>query len=292
MSGASSLRAQLRASIERPLVIAGGGTPLEALGAEQAGFDSFYLSGYVVAAWRHGLPDVGLLGALDIADALKAVTRVTDIPVICDADTGYGDEASVHATVRLLEQAGAAAVQLEDQAWPKKCGHMRDKRVIDRDEAVRKVAAAVAARRNPETVIIARTDAIAPVGIDEALLRAKRFVDEGADVIFIDAPQSMEQLEQIGREVTVPLLVNMSEGGKTPELSADEYHAMGFNIALFPASALLTAAPAIERLMTTLAATGDTRSLREEMWSLDQLNDLLQLDRYDRAGATFGSIAL
>jgi len=292
MSGAKTLRAQLRASVDRPLVIAGGGTPLEALGAEQAGFESFYLSGYVVAAWRHGLPDIGLLGALDIAEALRAVVRVTDLPVICDADTGYGDEASVHATVRLLEQSGAAAIQLEDQAWPKKCGHMRDKRIIERDEAVRKVAAAVAARRNPDTVIIARTDAIAPVGIDEALLRAKLFVDEGADVIFIDAPQSLEQLQLIGREVNVPLLVNMSEGGKTPELSADEYHAMGFNIALFPASALLTAAPAIEQLMATLAATGDTQSKRGEMWSLDQLNTLVKLDEYDRVGSAFGSIAL
>jgi methylisocitrate lyase len=162
---------------------------------------------------------------------------------------------------------------------------MKDKRVIDRDEAVRKVAAAVGARQNPDTVIIARTDAIAPIGIDEALLRAKRFIAEGADVIFIDAPQSMEHLERIGQEITVPLLVNMSEGGRTPELSADEYHKMGFNIALFPASSLLAAAPVIDHLMTELAATGDTRPLREQMWGLDQLNELVKLDTYDQLGA-------
>jgi methylisocitrate lyase len=285
MSGAKTLRRLLAASVDAPLVVAGGGTPLEALSAEQASFQSFYLSGYAVAAWRHGLPDIGLLGSRDMAEALRAVTRVIDIPVICDADTGYGDEASAFATVRLLEAAGAAAIQLEDQAWPKKCGHMKDKRVIDRDEAVRKVAAAVGARQNPDTVIIARTDAIAPIGIDEALLRAKRFIAEGADVIFIDAPQSMEHLERIGQEITVPLLVNMSEGGRTPELSADEYHKMGFNIALFPASSLLAAAPVIDHLMTELAATGDTRPLREQMWGLDQLNELVKLDTYDQLGA-------
>lgn len=284
MSSAQTLRTLLAESVNAPLVVAGGGTPLEALGAAQAGFESFYLSGYAVAAWRHGLPDIGLLGSRDMAKALRAVTRVVDIPVICDADTGYGDEASAFATVRLLEAAGAAAIQLEDQAWPKKCGHMKDKRVIDRDEAIRKVAAAVSARENPDTVIIARTDAIAPIGIEEALLRAQRFVNEGADVIFIDAPQSMEHLERIGKEITVPLLVNMSEGGRTPELSADEYHRMGFNIALFPASSLLAAAPAIDRLMTELAATGDTRQLRAEMWGLDQLNELVRLDVYDQLG--------
>jgi 2-methylisocitrate lyase-like PEP mutase family enzyme len=285
VSGAKQLRQLLAGSVNAPLVVAGGGTPLEALGAEQASFEAFYLSGYAVAAWRHGLPDIGLLGSRDMAQALRAVTRVIDIPVICDADTGYGDEASAFATVRLLEDAGAAAIQLEDQAWPKKCGHMKDKRVIDRDEAIRKVAAAVAARQNPDTVIIARTDAIAPVGIDEALLRAKRFVAEGADVIFIDAPQSMEHLERIGQEITVPLLVNMSEGGRTPERSAAEYHRMGFNIALFPASSLLAAAPVIEHLMTQLAATGDTRPLRDQMWGLDELNALVKLDTYNQLGS-------
>lgn len=284
MSAAGRLRRLLAESSDAPLVVAGGGTPLEALAAVQAGFSAFYLSGYAVAAWRHGLPDIGLLGSLDMAKALRAVTRVIDAPVLCDADTGYGDEASVYATVRLLENAGAAAIQLEDQAWPKKCGHMKDKRVIDRDEAIRKIGAAVNARQNPDTVIIARTDAIAPVGLDEALLRAERFVAEGADVIFIDAPQSIEHLERIGREVEVPLLVNMSEGGRTPELSAEEYHRMGFNIALFPASSLLAAAPAIERLMSELMRTGDTRPLRAEMLGLDELNQLVNLETYNQLG--------
>lgn len=284
MSQASRLRGLLAESFSAPLVVAGGGTPLEALAAARAGFSSFYLSGYAVAAWRHGLPDIGLLGSRDMAKALQAVTRVVDLPVLCDADTGYGDGASVYATVRLFEDSGASAIQLEDQAWPKKCGHMKDKRVIDRDEAIRKVGAAVNARQNSETVIIARTDAIAPLGLDEALLRAERFVAEGADVIFIDAPQSMEHLERIGREISVPLLVNMSEGGRTPELSAQEYHQMGFNIALFPASSLLAAAPAIEQTMSALARTGDTRPLRERMLGLDELNGMVKLDTYNQLG--------
>ena len=280
MSTAGRLR-ELLANPESRLVIPGGGTPLEGLSAVRAGFDAFYLSGYAVAAWRHGLPDIGLLGAKDMASALSAVRRVIDIPIVCDADTGYGDEASVFSTVRLLEDAGASAIQLEDQAWPKKCGHMKDKRIIDADEALRKVASAVEARRDPETVIIARTDAIAPAGIDEAIRRARSFVDVGADVIFIDAPQSMDHLETIGREISVPLLVNMSEGGKTPELSAAEYHAMGFNIALFPASSLFAATYAQERLMTELARTGDTRPLTPAMMTLDEMNELLGLARFD-----------
>ena len=283
MSGAAKLR-ELLAEPSAALVFPGGGTPVEGLSAQRAGFDAFYLSGYAVAAWRHGLPDIGLLGATDMATALAAVSRVIDIPILCDADTGYGDEASVFSTVRLLEAAGASAIQFEDQAWPKKCGHMKDKRIIPADEAIRKVAAAVEARRNPDTVIIARTDAIAPVGIDEALSRAQAFVNVGADVIFIDAPQSMEHLETIGREIKVPLLVNMSEGGKTPELSAAEYHAMGFNIALFPASSLFVAAYAQEQLMAQLARTGDTRPLVDTMMSLDDMNTLLNLATYDELG--------
>jgi 2-methylisocitrate lyase-like PEP mutase family enzyme len=162
VSSASVLRSLLAGTAEKPLVFPGVGTPLEALSAEAAGFAAVYLSGYAVAAWRHGLPDIGLLGARDTAEALTAITRVTSVPVIVDADTGYGDAASVHSTVRLLEAAGAAAIQFEDQAWPKKCGHMSDKEVIDADDAVRKIEAAVAARTNPDTVIIARTDAIGP----------------------------------------------------------------------------------------------------------------------------------
>ncbi len=285
MSTAQTLRALLAKSGEKSLVVPGVGTPLEALSAERAGFEAIYLSGYGVAAWRHGLPDIGLLGAKDTAEALAAVTRVVSVPIICDADTGYGDEASVHSTVRLLEAAGAAAIQFEDQTWPKKCGHMSDKTVIDADDATRKVAAAVAARRNPDTVIIARTDALATHGIEEALRRAQMFKDAGADVLFIDAPQSMEHLQHIGLTAPGPLLVNMSEGGRTPVLSAPELNALGFGLVLFPASALLAVAQTFDLLFEELKETEDSRAWRTRMFGLDDLNDLVHLEDYNRLGA-------
>ena len=284
MNHASTLRKLLAKTDSSPLVAPGGGTPLEALAVERAGFDAFYLSGYAVAAWRHGLPDIGLLGALDTAEAVSSIARVIDIPIICDADTGYGDEASVYSTVRLLENAGASAIQLEDQAWPKKCGHMNDKRVIDADEATRKIAAAVKARQNPDTVIIARTDSLSPLGIDEAIRRVRMFGEAGADVLFIDAPQSTEDLTRIGSELDGILMANMSESGKPPAMSADEFHKLGFGLVVFPTTALRMAAQSFNELFSHLKKTGDTRELRDRMFGLDELNDLVRLDVYNNIG--------
>lgn len=285
MGNATVLKSMLSKSLEVPVVVPGGGTPLEALAAEKAGFSAFYLSGYAVAAWRHGLPDIGLLGARDTAEALTAVTRVSSLPVICDADTGYGNEASVHSTVRLLEAAGAAAIQFEDQTWPKKCGHMANKSVVDADEAVRKVAAAVEAKSNPDTTIIARTDSLAPVSIDEALRRAKMFRDVGADVLFIDAPQSMEHLERIGKELAgSTLMANMSESGLTPALSAQEFADLGFGLVVFPTSALRLGMQSVTRLFSTLKTSGDARNAESHIVLLDELNELVDLDHYNSIG--------
>jgi 2-methylisocitrate lyase-like PEP mutase family enzyme len=284
MTAASELRALLASSSTKALVAPGGGTPLEALAVEKAGFDAFYLSGYAVAAWRHGLPDIGLLGALDTAEALSAITRVTSIPIICDADTGYGNEASVYSTVRLLEAAGAAAIQFEDQAWPKKCGHMSDKIVIDAGDAARKIEAAVAARRNPDTVIIARTDSLGPLGVEEAIRRAKMFGEAGADILFVDAPQSMDHLQMIGSELDGILMANMSESGLTPALSAPEFHQLGFSLVVFPTTALRVAAHSMNTLFSVIKDKEDTRSLRSQMFGLDDLNDLVKLDEYNQIG--------
>jgi methylisocitrate lyase len=285
MGNATVLKAMLSKSLEVPVVVPGGGTPLEALAAEKAGFSAFYLSGYAVAAWRHGLPDIGLLGARDTAEALTAVTRVSSLPVICDADTGYGNEASVHSTVRLLEAAGASAIQFEDQTWPKKCGHMANKSVVDADEAVRKVAAAVEAKSNPDTTIIARTDSLAPVSIDEALRRAKMFRDVGADVLFIDAPQSMEHLERIGKELAgSTLMANMSESGLTPALSAQEFADLGFGLVVFPTSALRLGMQSVTQLFSTLKTSGDARNAESHIVLLDELNELVDLDHYNSIG--------
>jgi 2-methylisocitrate lyase-like PEP mutase family enzyme len=285
MDNAIVLKSMLAKSLKAPVVVPGGGTPLEALAAEKAGFSAFYLSGYAVAAWRHGLPDIGLLGARDTAEALTAVTRVSSLPVICDADTGYGNEASVHSTVRLLEAAGASAIQFEDQTWPKKCGHMANKSVVDADEAVRKVAAAVEAKSNPDTTIIARTDSLAPVSIDEALRRAKMFRDVGADVLFIDAPQSMEHLERIGKELAgSTLMANMSESGLTPALSATEFANLGFGLVVFPTSALRLAMQSVTQLFSSLKSSGDARDAESQIILLDELNELVDLDYYNSIG--------
>lgn len=280
MSTAKTLRTLLAETAAGPLVIPGVGTPLEAVSAQAAGFHAIYMSGYAVAAWRHGLPDIGLLGARDTVDAVEAITRVISLPLLVDADTGYGGPASVHANVRLLEAAGAAAIQIEDQVWPKKCGHMANKEVIGADDAALKVAAAVAARTNPDTVIIARTDAIGPLGLEEAIKRARMFGDAGADILFIDAPQSIDQLTTIGKSLSGPLMVNMSEAGLTPAMSAPEFHALGFGIVAFPTAALRVAAKSIDQLFADLKKTEDTRQWMGRMLTLEDLNKLVGIDEY------------
>jgi 2-methylisocitrate lyase-like PEP mutase family enzyme len=279
VTSASTLR-RLLAGRTTPLVVPGGATPLEALAIEDAGFDAMYLSGYALAAWRHGLPDLGLHGAAETASALEAIVRVIDIPVVVDADTGYGDAVSVWSTVRRLEQAGAAAIQLEDQTWPKKCGHMVGKTVIDAGEAAAKIEAATEARTDADTVIIARTDSLAPLGLAEAIARAAAYREAGADALFIDAPPTVEALREIAASLPHPLIVNVSEGGMTPALAADEYYEMGFDIVLFPTSALRIAARAITSFLGALRETPDSRPLRDRMFGLDELNDLVRIDDY------------
>jgi 2-methylisocitrate lyase-like PEP mutase family enzyme len=283
MNRAVALR-ELLARHDRTLVVPGAGTPLEALAIESAGFDAVYLSGYAIAAWRHGLPDIGLLGAGELLDALSAIHRVSTLPIIVDADTGYGDVTSVYANVRLLEDAGASAIQIEDQVWPKKCGHMVGKEVSPAEEAVRKIASAVDSRRDPNTIIIARTDSLAPCGIDEAIERARRFSEVGADVVFIDAPGSVEELAHIGSSVPGLLMANVSEGGRTPSLAAEEFHAMGFQLVIYPTTPLRIAAKAIEEFMVDLRRDGDAREWRSRMYGLEELNELVGLKHYLAVG--------
>jgi len=260
-----------------PLAVAGGGTPLEARCAAAAGFASFYVSGYATAAWRHGVPDVGLTAMAEVVDAVTALTAVTAVPVVVDADTGYGDVANVARTIRRLEQAGAAAVQVEDQVWPKRCGHMDGKAVIPTSDMVRKVRAAVLARQDAHTVIIARTDARGPLGLAEAIERCSRFRDAGADAIFVDAPQSVDELAAIAAAVPGPLVANMSESGKTPILPLDELGALGYQIVLYPTSALRLSVGVISAMYADLRAHGSTGRWVEQMTTLDDLNELLGL---------------
>lgn len=279
--------ATLRALLDRPgpapLVVPGVGTPLEAHCAVAAGFESVYLSGYATAAWRHGRPDVGLIALGEVSTALGAVASAVPVPVLCDADTGYGDVVNVAHTVRTLEHAGAHAIQIEDQSWPKRCGHLAGKTVIPADEQVRKIAAAVRARRNPDTLIIARTDALAPLGLDEALERMLRCADAGADALFVDAPASLSDLEAIANRLAGHLLVvNMSESGLTPQLPAAAFGDLGFRVVLYPTSALRLAARVMTTFFTDLREHGDSTNWVDRMATLDELNDLVGLPDLER----------
>lgn len=265
----------LRALLDRDGVLAapGGGTPLEAHCAAAAGFDAFYLSGYAVAAWRHGQPDLGVTGMTDVVDAVTAITTSTPVSVIVDADTGYGDTTAVAATVRRLEQAGAAAVQIEDQVAPKRCGHMQGKEVIPALQMERKLAAAV--RTRTDALVVARTDALGPLGVDEAIERGKRYHDLGVDAVFVDAPESREHLERIAAEIPGRLIVNLTESGRTPILPLQEIEELGFAVALYPTAALRLAGRLISSLYGEIRDAGSTAAWQPQMMSLDEMNALL-----------------
>lgn len=273
-----TLRSLLKANDGRALIVPGAGTPLEAHAAVAAGFEALYVSGYAVAAWRHGVPDIGLVAFNEISDAVTAITDVVDVPVIVDADTGYGDVVNVARTVRLLEARGASAIQLEDQKWPKRCGHLRGKSVEPRETMVRKIAAAVDARADDETVLIARTDSRATDGLDEAIARGRAYAEAGADVVFVDAPESEEELEIIAREVPAVVMANMSESGKTPMLSQQRFDELGYGIVIYPTSSLRVASDAFIRFFADLRREGNSSSWLNEMSTLATLNSLVGLE--------------
>jgi 2-methylisocitrate lyase-like PEP mutase family enzyme len=272
-----ALNLRKRLSQPKILVVPGGGSPLELRLIEMQGFEAGYVSGYATAASRYAEPDIGLIAYADVEDAVLSMRRVTRIPLIVDCDTGYGDVANVVRTVRGMERLGVAAIQIEDQAWPKKCGHMDNKIVEPRDIAIRKVKAAVQARENSDTLIVARTDARGPMGMPEALDRCHAFKDAGADVLFVDGPQSTDELELIGRTLPGPLIANMSETGLTPLHSAAELEQMGYAIALFPSSTVRLTIGVLSTFLKDLQEKGDSRDWVKQMASLEQTNTLLGL---------------
>ena len=273
-----SLRERL--SDPRILVAIGAHDGLTATLAERAGLEAVYQGGYAVAAHHHGLPDIGLVGLSDVAESLRRMTAVASVPVIVDADTGYGSEPGVRRSVLQLESAGAAAIQIEDQVFPKRCGHMEGKSVIAPDEMVLKVRAALAARRNPDTLIIARTDALQVHGLDDAIERCNTYAEAGADVTFVDAPRSREQLEEIARRVDGPLLSNMSETGRTPPLTADELQQLGYSIVIFPSTQTWLFARVYQELLDEVMTTGTSMGMKDRMMPFDEVNELLGLSRW------------
>ena len=279
MTGA---RPTLRERLQAPeiLMAVGAHDGLTALLAERAGVEAIYQGGYAVSAHHHGLPDIGLVALGEIAQALSRMRAVTSLPILVDADTGYGAEPGVRRAVKDLEAAGASAVQIEDQVFPKRCGHMAGKEVIPRDEMILKVRAAVDARRDSETVIIARTDALQVTGLDDAIDRCNAYLEAGADLSFVDAPRTREELVDIAKRVNGPSVANMSETGRTPPMSAGELQEAGYRIVLFPSSQTWIIAQAYAQLCEELVRTGTTEGIRDRMMSFDDVNELLGLERW------------
>jgi 2-methylisocitrate lyase-like PEP mutase family enzyme len=273
-------RKTLRALMAKPgmIVAPGAGTPLDVRLIQQAGFDVAYMTGYGCACIRYGVPDVGLIGYGELEETVRAMRQVSDIPLIVDCDTGYGDIANVRRTVQSMEALGVAGVQIEDQVWPKKCGHMEGKFVEPRDVAVRKIKAAVASRTDKDLLIIARTDARGPHGMDEAMWRARAFMDAGADMIFFDGPKSLDELKQICAANIGPQMANMSETGLTPILSAQELEAIGFKLTIWPSTTSRIAVRQVSEFLKHLKATGDSRPWLDRMASLAETNAKLGLD--------------
>lgn len=224
--------------------------------ADRMGFECLYMTGYGTVASHLGLPDAGLASYRDMVDRVRTFASLAKTPLVADGDTGYGGLLNVEHTVRGYEAAGAAAIQLEDQEFPKKCGHTPGRKVIPLAQAAAKIRVAAEARDSRDFLIIARTDARTAHGLDEALRRAEAFAKAGADILFVESPESVEEMEAIGRAFDLPLLVNVVEGGKTPVLSAEEYIRIGYRMAIFPAVGFLAMGAALESVYGTLKATG------------------------------------
>ncbi len=275
-----SLRARLQSG--EILVAPGAYDALTARLLEQAGFEAVYRGGYAASAAAFALPDLGITTLTDMVDHLRRMTKAIGVPVIADADTGYGEVPQVVHTVHELEAAGAAAIQFEDQVFPKRCGHMEGKKVIPAEEMVIKLRAALNARRNPETVIIARSDATAVTGLDDAIARSRMYADAGADVIFIDAPTSEDDLKKIAAGgINAVLMVNVSEHGKTPDLGAQRFQELGFGLVIYPTSTLFAAAQSTKELAAQLKADGSTVASVPRMMPFDELNGILGRDEWD-----------
>jgi carboxyvinyl-carboxyphosphonate phosphorylmutase len=255
-----SPRARLRELLAgpEPLIAPGAYDALSARLIEQAGFDAVYMTGFGTTASLIGRPDVGLLTGAEMVDNARRIVSAVDVPVIADADTGYGNALNVLRTVQLYEQAGVAGIQLEDQVAPKKCGHMSGKAVIETEEMVGKIRAAVAARQDPDLVVIARTDAVAVTGVADAVARGRAYAEAGADLLFVEAPTSEADIEAVATELrgVAPLVFNWAEGGKTPPLPLARIAELGFSLVIYPIGTLLAATAGIRSLLATLKADG------------------------------------
>jgi 2-methylisocitrate lyase-like PEP mutase family enzyme len=269
----------LRARLARPPILIAPGVydPLTALLAEKSGFDALYVSGAAIAYTRLGRPDIGLVSMGEVVDTVALIRDRVGAHLVVDADTGYGNALNVQRTVRLMERAGANAIQFEDQDFPKRCGHLDGKALIPAEEMAGKIKAAVEARQSRETLIIARTDAVAVEGFDRAVERASLYRDAGADMLFVEAPREREELARVVAKIgrAAPLMANMVEGGKTPIVRAAELEKLGFAFVIFPGGIVRALAKTGEEFYGTLKAHGTTDPFRARMHDFAALNDLI-----------------
>ena len=272
-----SPRATLRQRLNQPgLVVAPGVFDMVSLRlADSFGFDALYMTGYGTVASHLGLPDAGLATYSDMVGRVTAMAGMARTPLIADADTGYGGLLNMRHTIRGYEAAGAAAIQLEDQEFPKKCGHTPGRRVIPMQDMVRKIKVAVESRTDPDFLIIARTDARTSLGLDEALRRAEAYAKAGADILFVESPESEEEMRRIGRSFDVPLLANMVERGRTPVLSREALETIGYKLAIFPVTALLAAVQAMTQVYGQLKAQGSSAGGSTPLYDFGALTQLM-----------------
>jgi 2-methylisocitrate lyase-like PEP mutase family enzyme len=276
-SGNQNRRAALRRRLAGQDIVVAPGIfdMISAKMADSMGFDCLYMTGFGTVASYLGLPDAGLATYTDMVGRVAAFCGGTNTPVICDGDTGYGGLLNVMHTVRGYERAGAAGIQLEDQEFPKKCGHTPGRRVIPLEDMVRKIRVAAETREARDFLIVARTDARTSLGLDEALRRGEAYANAGADVLFIESPESVEELERIGRSFDVPLLVNIVEGGRTPQLRPAELQKLGFSLAIYPASGFLAVAQALRDMYGEIKSLNGTGGAQRALYPFSAMCELM-----------------
>ncbi len=277
MAAENGTRATLRKKLEGGEIVVAPGVfdMISARVADRMGFDALYMTGYGIAASHLGLPDAGLATASDMIERVRQIAGGTTTALVADGDTGYGGPINVRQTVRAYEAAGAAAIQLEDQDFPKKCGHTLGRSVIPAEDMATKVRVAVDSRSDPDFLIIARTDARTALGLDEALRRADAYAEAGADVLFVESPENEAEMEAIGRRFDLPLVANMVEGGRTPVLGAERLKEIGYRLVIYPATGFLAIAAALESVYGTLKRTGTSHEVNVPLYDFEAFSRMV-----------------
>ena len=272
-----------------PLLMPGVYDAMGAKIAEKVGFEAMFQTGFGTSAALLGMPDYGFIGATETIDNARRITNAVSVPIMVDADTGYGNALSVWKIVGELEAAGASGIFLEDQRWPKKCGHMQGKEVVPQEEYTEKLGAAIDARQSKDFFIVARTDARSTHGLDEAIQRGLQNRKTGADAVFVEAPRSQGEMERIAKEIRGPLVANMIEGGATPVRSAQELYKMGFKMIVYPLSVLFASTFASMNVLKEMKETGGTRKFKRRMVNFDQFNEMVELSKFIDMEHKYGS---